>query len=243
VSYLQFVVPVAVLIGLWLWRTSVNNRRTFEKVADGVESMRRAGLEQPRFVPVDGRDARDARARQRFADASRELETNGFVPLGELMEEKANRSAMGVLAWFRDASGTICGWFGVLRGDKPVMLFFSETTSGEFFITTRGGADLHVTQPPTVHHAHGPWAEGFINQLRQHRDQLAQRPGANLTRIQSPAEGTELLRRLRASVATWRAAQPHAVLLEGDLRRILRDKYENLGPGVLKVFAARGTTR
>lgn len=244
-NYLQFAVVVAVLIGLLLWRLSAIRRRAFEKVAEAVENMRRASLEQPRYVAVDTRDPRDAHARERFAEASRELEANGFRVLGDLMEATPDRAVTGVVAWFGDESGTICGWFGVLRGNKPVMLLFSETASGDFFVTGRGGADLRVTQPPTLHHAHGPWEEGFTEQLRRHRDQLGQRPGAvELTRVQSAEEGSELVRRLRAAVTKWRAAQPPAVLLEGDVRRLLGDRYDELGPGVLRVFAARaGLTR
>ncbi len=230
------IVILAAAGGLWLWQR-YNFRATCERVAGSIESMRRRSLRAVHYVPVDVRDPRGPRAQRVFADATGELEGAGCKVLGDLMEQNDDGSLAGVVRWFRNGDGSVCGWFGIAR-HTPVVLLFSESASGDYFVTGRGSPEQSLARPPNVHRAVVRWGDGMAGALQHHLELVGARAD-ELRRVDTVDDAVALLGRLRSNSATWRAAQPEAALLEADLRSMLSRHYDEFAPGIRRALAAR----
>ncbi len=239
-TYLIAVLAVILLLVLgYAWYRRTASRRYLETLAGVVRALRRASADEASFRPVTTRDAELLEPHEYFEATVRELEAHGLTVLGDLVEGRPDGTAAGVSRWFVDEDRTVCGWFGVIRNQtiNPVMLLFSESDAGSFFATLRGASTLSVAQPPAIHRAHCEWGEGLARQLEYHRAPLsdASKAGAAaLSRVESLEDAVALVSRLRRSVTSWRAGQNPAVLLDQDVRCVLEDRYEELGPKLIK---------
>jgi hypothetical protein len=197
---------------------------------------------------VDSRDPRDDLARKRFDDISRDLNSGGLTVLGDLMELRDDSRVAGVVRWFRNETGTTCGWFGLAGGTTAVMIMFSESAHGDFLQTTRGAANRSLARPPNVDYTWLAWEEGAGNQLRRHNARIAERGGGSeWRRVTSTDDAVQVLRRLRANGVKWRAAQPEAELLEKDLQALfkgtsIKGSFFPAARGVRRALAKRAGT-
>jgi hypothetical protein len=235
----------ALLLGASLLVPRLVARRQLRTLAGAVAQMRRLAGQGFTYRPVIGREAPAGAEGGHFEAATRDLARHALVLLGDRVEQQADGATSGVTRWFADASGELCGWFGVVgRGGKgggmlkPVMMLFSESDADEYFVTGGGAPGLSLAQPPTVHRQDFPWADGVGAFLARHREGAAAASG--LRHVTGIEDAVALVKRLRDHAARWRAAQAPAVLLEGDLRAVLQDRYDDLGPGLLAILSARG---
>lgn len=216
---------------------------TSEELAGAVQALRHASADEARYRHFTTEDAELLEPRQHYEAAVRELDAHGFTMLGDKVEVRADGTAAGVSRWFVDGNRTVCGWFGVIRGHtiNPVMLLFSESDAGSFFATLRGGSTLSVAQPPTVHKAYCEWGEGLARQLEHHHALLSQASNAGaatLRRVQSIDDAVGSVIRLRQSVTAWRARQSPTFLLNQDVRSVLEDRFEEVGPELIEFMGS-----
>src|SRR5437764_8952101 len=150
------------------------NRRQLERLAKGIEAMRRAAaLERIGYRPPTSREAALGDLHELFEAAERELHEEGLTVFGDLAEERPGGGITGITRWFVDPTGTVTGWFGVVRTQEtgakhPTMMLFSESESGQFFITGRGAADRFLARAPAIHRAVYPWDQGLAQVLESH---------------------------------------------------------------------------
>lgn len=227
------IAGLAAVGALWLWQR-YKYRAACQKIVRAMALMRHRSLRKSHYVPVDTRDPRDHKAQHVFAEVTRDLEGAGFTVLGDLLEQNDDGTIAGVVRWFRNADGSVCGWFGIAT-HTPVMLLVSESASGEYFVTGRGTPGPSLAHPPNVHRQIVRWGDGAAAAL-QHHLALAGAHAGDLRRVETSDDATGLLARLWESSATWRAAQPQAALWEQDLRGILGDRYDQFAPGVRKAL-------
>jgi hypothetical protein len=229
------IAGLAAVGALWLWQR-YRFRVACGRIARSIALMRHRSLRKTHYVPVDTRDPRDRKAQNVFADVARDLEGAGLKVLGDLLEQNDDGTVAGVVRWFRNDDGSVCGWFGIAT-HTPVMLLFSESAGGDYFMTGRGTPGLSLARPPNVHRQIVRWGDGAAAALQQHLA-LVGAQAHDLRRVETADDATALLARLRESTATWRAAQPQAALLEQDLHAILGNRYEQFAPGVRQALAA-----
>ena len=218
-----------------------------QSVATGIETLRHmTAREMLRRTP--GPDAALAGEQLAIDEANtHEIVDAGLNVLGDQIEEQDDGSPMGTSRWFVDGTGTICGWFGAIpvKGSpgrfRTLMLFFSESESGQFLTTSRGAPELGLARPPTLHRRFIAWSEGIVRAIERHRSLIGSAAGkdAPLRRIATLEDVVGLLGRHRTHVAAWRGAQPTDALLEADARNILRERYAELGPAVLDYMRRR----
>jgi hypothetical protein len=233
---------LAVLIAARDIRITLTNRRVASMLVPHVRAMRKVAHEVVTYRPPRADEPIPADARPLFEAAQQEITAAGLSVLGDLMEIHPDGTPFAPTRWFIDGSRAICGWFGVLRNREtgtmtPVMVLFSESASGHFFSTGRGVPSTALAQPPTNHRAFGEWDDGLATTIERHRALLA---GEGMTARGQDASldaGPALVGRLRNSTARWRAAQPHQELLERDVRAVVEDKWEYLGPTVLRLMS------
>jgi hypothetical protein len=228
------IAALAAVGALWLWQR-YKFRVACERIAGNIALMRHRSLRKTYYVPVDTRDPRDHKAQQVFADVSQDLEGAGLKVLGDLLEQNDDGTIAGVVRWFRNDDGSVCGWFGIAT-HTPVMLLFSESAGGDYFITGRGTPGLSLASPPNVHRQIVRWGDGTASAL-QHHLALVGAQAHDLRRVETVNDATALLARLREGAATWRAEQSQAALLEQDLRAILGDRYDRVAPRVRQALA------
>ena len=246
----QVVGVVAILVLLVASDLSIRmtKRRRLERLASRVAEMRRLATQATRRRPVGPEDARLAAPHDLLEAVERELSEQGLLVLGDLVEERPDGSPAGITRWFVDPGRTVCGWFGVARTREsgainPIMMLFSEADSGEFFVTGRGASSRTLARPPSVHRTFLGWSDGLARVLEQHRAHVAQGAsggGAALRRVERIDEAVALLGRMRESTARWRASQPPAALLEEDVRLVLQERSEDLGPHLVRLMRSRG---
>ncbi len=240
------IAGIAALLVLALgytWYLRAGRRRYLQTLAGAIQALRRASADEARYRPFTTEDAGLLEPREHYEATVCELTAHSFTVLGDRVEERADGSAAGVSRWFVDGSGTVFGWFGVIRGETitPVMLLFSESDAGPFFATLRGGSTLSVAQPPTIHKAYCEWGEGLDRQLEHHRALLSQASSADaaaLRRVESIDDAVASVIRLRRSVTSWRARQNPTFLLSQDARSVLEDRFDELGPALIKFMGS-----
>jgi hypothetical protein len=232
------LLALGVVAGFWQWR-KFQHRATCRRLAALIQSMRQKSLGDARFAPVDARDPRDHRVRRVYADISRELGESGLKALGDVFEERDDGSVGGVVSWFRTDDGLVCGWFGIAHY-RPVMLLFSESAAGDYYITGRGSPEPSLARPPVVHRAGGEWGEGAPRALQRHRA-LAGTNASDLHKVATLDDAVALLQRLRTTVAQWRQAQPQEALLEADLRATLGRHYDRFAADVRHILTSPGS--
>jgi hypothetical protein len=238
------LLAVAIVI-VALVAASAANRRSrqskIQSVATGIETLRHMSTRETRRRKPGPADALSGDQLAIYDANTREMESAGLTALGDQIEEQDDGSPAGMSRWFVDASGTIGGWFGavpVRRSPgtfRTLMLFFSESESGQFLTTSRGAPELGLARPPTLHRQFVAWNEGIPRALDRHRSLLesAAGGGAVLRRVATLEDVLALLARHRRHIADWRAKQPADALLEADARSVLRDRFGELGPQVL----------
>ena len=233
----------AAIVIVALVTASMANRSRQSKiqsVATGIETLRRMSTRETRRRKPGPADALSGDQLAIYDANTREMRSAGLTVLGDQIEEQDDGSPAGMSRWFVDASGTIGGWFGavpVRRSPgtfRTLMLFFSESESGQFLTTSRGAPELGLARPPTLHRQFVAWNEGIPRALERHRSLVESADGgAVLRRVATLEDVLALLARHRRHIADWRAKQPPDALLEADARNVLRDRYGELGPQVL----------
>ncbi len=226
-----------------LMRPRGPNRRALARLAAGVNRMRAMAALESKYHPVPDAQAADSPLAKYYVDETAEIQNCHCHLLGDLAEERTDGSLTPPTRWFVDDTGTICGWFGVVEGRlgapvREVVSVFSEGPGGVFYTTNRGGATMGTADPPDHHRAQCAWSDGLARQLEIQRTQVPADARATLTHVATADEATALLGRLRKSKADWRAKQPADALLDLDLRHILQDRYETLGPALLAYMKA-----
>ena len=236
-----------VAAGSELYSRTVNRKRLGPLVR-GIEEMRRMATRDITRRPASPGDLA-ADVLPSYEAAAREVREQGLTLLGDLVELYPDGRSAGVTRWFVDGLRTTCGWFGVTRSREagaitPAMLLFSESDSGEFFVTTRGGSRTSLAGPPFVHRTHLDWGEGLARVAERHRAEATPGSGGRsaLRRVEQLDEAVALLGRLRESGARWRASQPPADLLEADVRSVLQERFSELGPLVMKLMSSGRTS-
>ncbi len=234
------VVLVVILAFGYIKYTSAGHRKYLATLAGAIQALRRVSADEARYRPFMAEDAELLEPREHYEAAVRELAGHGFTVLGDRVEERADGTAAGVSRWFVDGSGSVFGWFALIRGEpvKPVMLLFSESDSGVYFATMRGGSTLSVAQPPTIHKAHCEWDEGLARQLEHQRALLSKASNVALRRVESIEDAVAAVIRLRRSVTSWRARQSPALLLRLDARSVLEDRFEEVGPELIEFMSS-----
>jgi len=241
-------VVLAVLIAVRDIRITLTNRSVARTLVPHVRAMRKLNQEAVTYRPPHPDEPIPADARPLFQAAQQEMTAAGLTVLGDLMEIHPDGTPFAPTRWFIDDTRAVCGWFGVLRNPEtgsvnPVMMLFSESASGHFFVTGRGTTSTALVQPPTNHSAFGEWDDGLVTTFGRHRALLA---GEGMTALRQDASldaGPALVGRLRDSTARWRTAQPQQQLLERDVRALVGDKWEYLGPTVLRLMSGDMTDR
>jgi type II secretory pathway pseudopilin PulG len=242
------VVALVLLIAVAGLRTRSRNRRQLESLATAVEAMRRTATQEITYRPPTPAEAALGDDRGLFEAAQRELDEQRLTVLGDLVEEQPGGVVIGTTRWFVDASRTVTGWFGVVRHREsgainPTMMVFSESESGDFFLTGRGAVGRVLARPQAVHRAFYPWNEGLARVLQYHVSQTAQASSGGrsaLRRVEEIDEAVALLGRLRETGARWRASQPRKALLEEDVRSLLQERFADLGRPLIELMTARG---
>lgn len=224
-------------------RVRLVNRRVFAPVADGIERMRRLA-EQEITYRAPGPDEGPGDQAAAFASATAEIERQQCAVLGDRVEVGPDGAAGGVVRWFTNTDRTVTGWFGVVRNrktgaTKPAMFLFSESESGEFFITGRGTEGPTLARPSMVARQSYAWVEALPAVFEHHRFQTAQARGT-LRRFETLDEATALVMRLRTATAAWRRAQPPDELLAADVQAILRGRSDRMKADVIRILRERG---
>jgi hypothetical protein len=229
------IIAIIVLAGISLFgrRRGVSPEQ-MARLAESVNNMRAASEQEQKYHPIPRLEGPDVPGGGYYDATSRELGECGCRELGDLKEEKPDGTLTGAARWFVDGTGTIAGWFSVLiqanGSAKQIMMVFCESANGDYYSVNRGGVDRGTAQPPMIKRALCPWSDGMAKQLEMLRGLVPASQAATLTQVTSLDEATSLLTRLQAAKAKWRAAQPADALLDLDLRAILRERYDELGP-------------
>ncbi len=211
---------------LWLRRGASAFGASLEGVVRGIVLLRRMAGVTPEYVPLP----EDAPELPDLARAEPDLERAGLHPVGDFHEIGPAGTPAGALRWFVSRDGTVFGWMG-LGPTGPVMLLISEVPEAGFVTTLRGPDAPSTAVPPTVVHQTLPWDAGLAEALERH--------GAAVGRMGQPltVEGIEGalggMDALKAHVAEWRAGMDPGELLEADVRKILGDRYADLGAAVV----------
>ena len=237
-SYVLFgIAVVVVLLAADAVRVRVHNRRMLERLASSVDTLRAMTTREVTYTPLGPSDVIPPKARPAFEAFDRELREHGMTATGDLVEAMAG--AENIERWFRDGDGSIFGWFGVTASGGPAMVLFSESDDGRFVLTERYAPGANLVRPPFMTRQRFDWEHGLGAVLDAHRARLA---GASpWRRAPDAAAGAASLLRLRAAVARWRAEQPPDPLLEADLRSMLAERWDELGPMLLDFMRARAT--
>ena len=201
-------------------------RASLDKIVRGIVKLRRMAGVSPRLVPLP-KESADVTV---LARAEPNLERVGLYGVGDFQELGADGKPAGAVRWFVSGDGTVCGWLGVTPAG-PVMLLLSEVPRTGFVTTLRAPQAPCTATPPTVVEQRLAWKQGLDTALHQHRTAVA-RLGRPLA-----VEGVEgalgAMDSLKAHVAAWRSVQDPKDLLEADVRKILGDRYRDLGKTVL----------
>jgi hypothetical protein len=216
-------------------------RTPIENLADGFLDMRqrtiRAGIRRPPRpgdVPAPLGRALDAMSAQ--------LAGIDATVLGDSMTIDDTGKAYGPERWFTAAGGTICGWIGIARPDgldpKPAGFFFTESDSGRFYVTGMQMSTVSLAHPPYESRLSLPAGIGLAPGFRRHQE-FIERDLGNLTRISSLDEALALMDRSREREAAWRATCPAPWLLEHDLRAFFGDRFDDVGPRILRKLKGR----
>jgi hypothetical protein len=216
-------------------------------VANGIDKLRRMSTRESRRRRPGPSDALAGEQLAIYDANTREMQAAGLTILGDQIEEQDDGSPFGTSRWFVDGTGTISGWFGALpvKGAgarfRTLMLFFSESESGQFLTTSRGAPELGIARPPTLHRQFVAWSEGIPRALERHRSLIesAAGAGAALRKVAALDDAVALLARHRRHIADWRSRQPADALLEADARNVLRDRYDELGAAILDYLRSR----
>lgn len=148
----------------------------------------------------------DAQEVPRLERAEPELERSGLVPVGDLQEMGEDGRPAAAVRWF---------------------------------VSRQGGVRHHAALAPcpstavpdTVVHQRLDWEEGLAAALGRHATAVAAmgepRP------VAGPEGALEGMSALKAHVATWRAAQDPDELLRADVKKILGDRFEDLGEAMV----------
>ncbi len=228
-----------VLIAGYEIRARLINRGVVRALVPHVLKMRELAHQIVGYRPPRADEPIAADARPLFDAAQSEFRAAGLLVLGDLMEIHPNGTPFATARWFIDESRTICGWFGVVRSRdrgllNPVMMLFSESASGEFFMTARGASSTALAKPPTNHRQFCDWGDGLMTIIGRHRAMLV---SAAAMPVQQPTNldaGPAIVRRLRDGTAQWRATQPADELIEQDVRSLLGKRFPVIGRQVVR---------
>jgi hypothetical protein len=235
----------AALLGAYiaLGRKRGPNDRILAALAASVNRVRAMALHDTTYLPVPSDDQAPMAGSEYYDAVSKELAQAACRELGDRVEQTPEGALTAPSRWFVDATGTVCGWFGVVapgaqRAVRQVMYLFSEA-GGDFYVTGRGGANAGTAGPPTQHEAECRWADGIVRQLEVHRAQMPAAPAP--THVTTIDDALALTHRMRAAKRAWRAGQLPDALLDLDLRQILQDRYPTVGASLLAYMTREGT--
>lgn len=237
---------VVALFATYELRGRFINRRVVKTIAPHVRLMRQMADQVVSYRPPRGDEPIPADTRPIFDAVENEARGVGLMVLGDLMEIHPNGAPFAPARWFIDETRTMCGWFGAIRNRQkgvynPVMIVFSEATSGDFFMTARGASKTSVTQPPTHHRTFCDWNDGLATVLGRHRAMLLSTGATAIEQAATLDAGPALVRRLREDTSRWRASQPRGPLLEQDVQSLLGETYSVIGKQVIRSVAALET--
>jgi hypothetical protein len=215
------------------WRRQVRRQEeAIQSVADNIRLLRRMAGNVPRMEPVGSA----TQVPEGLAPITRELEAAGFRKLGDVVEYLPSGQAAGVTRWVVSADGRTHGWAGVTPQGPSATLLLTEDPATGFVATLRGPDAPGVAVPPNVTQLNVPWEEGLDAALRKH--------GAAVADLQNPLRVADLssaqasFGRLYAQVRAWRSIQDPERLLEADVRKIVRDRFDELGPTLITIVQA-----
>ena len=218
------VVLLIVAFVVWHRRVTAQRAAALESVARGIRELR---LRASRPVPMHAVSEHAGRIPAEFPAITEDLRNEGFRILGDVEEHDFDGRLAGRLRWFTSADTRIYGWFGIAHG-SPVMLLLSEDAGGGFVATIRSPHSPGPVVPSTVRELRIRWEEGLGEAIAGHR--------AALQTMSAPMGVADLdgalasLRRLKEHVGAWRARQDPETLLEADVRNIVGDQFDDLGP-------------
>lgn len=200
---------------------AVRQRKQLARLETLIRDARTLALTDLTYEPVDARwmpylDGLDV--------------PGGMVALGDFVEHPAGRSPSGALRAFADPDGTTFGWLArAATGNGPVVAILMSATADDVYVTrhtpARGG---HLAAAPWAHTDDAPYALGLPAAIQRHAARVASAKG--LVVVRTLEEMQAELRRVRARTIAWRQAQAPQTLLDRDLRSILGEKYDALGP-------------
>lgn len=228
-----------VLIAGYEIRARLINRGVVRALVPHVLKMREMAHQIVGYRPPRADEPIAADARPLFDAAQSEISAAGLLLLGDLMEIHPNGTPFAPARWFIDESRTICGWFGVVRSRdtgvlNPVMMLFSESASGEFFMTARGASSTALAKPPANHRQFCDWGDGLMTIIGRHRAMLVSAAAMPVQQPTTLDAGPAIVRRLRDGTAQWRATQPADELIEQDVRSLLGKTFPVIGRQVIR---------
>ena len=211
--------------------------RTLTKYTDavvtGITKLRAAGATPALRRPSSPDHATFREHAEQFATMGRELDSLGCATLGDLEEDDGAGAWASAARWFKDGSGTICGFYSVLGPQhEPITVLCSEPAPFNFLLSQRGGSKLKLAQPPAwpfLFHARTVPLRAVFD---AHRARLASLAPAVPRAVTDLAGAESLLNRAREQLQQWRAAQEPEALIALDVEAVLGkmdDKYEVVG--------------
>lgn len=231
---LLLLVVLVVVVAL-MARGAGRGGAALEEVARGIAKLRRMAGVAPRYAPLPG-DAQEAPGLER---AEPDLERSGLVPVGDLHELGEDGRPAAAVRWFVSRQGGVWGWLGVSPAG-PAMLLVSQVPGAGFVTTLRSPPAPNTAIPDSVVHQRLDWEEGLASALGRHATAVAAM--GEPTGVKGLEGALEGMAALKAHVAAWRGAQDPDELLRADVKRILGDRFEDLGEAmVMLVRMEEGT--
>lgn len=243
---LKYILIGAALVALEYIYLTVKNRRVARALVPQVRKMRMLASQTVTYRAPQSDEPISPDTQPLFEAVQGEIRAAGLSVLGDLIEVHPSATAFSITRWFMDESQTVCGWFGVVRNKETgkltqVMMLFSESASGDFFVTGRGTTSTALAQPPMTHRTFCEWNDGLVATIGRHRGMLAEARATAVRQARDLDAGPALVTRLRDSAARWRATQPQRALLEQDVRALVGNKWRYVGRTVVRLMSEEVT--
>jgi hypothetical protein len=224
----------------------IRRRRKLRALAAQISALRSSQGQRIQYRPMGASESPSGGFRAILDEATDVLKQNGLTVLGDLIEEDHSGKSRGPTRWFVDHDQTTCGWVAALptpQGIQPVAFFFSEVSSREWVVTHMGPTSIRLSTPAFVNRTDYPSTDGLTGAFTGHRKALSSRSDqGDLRRAAGLPEAVALVERFRKAITDWRASQRADELLAQDLRSILQNRFDELGPFLLRLLKRESST-